>query len=75
MGVASSKLSLRPLDYLIRFPKKFLVKLCFVTFLIFLKFCSLFKISAPKNHPKNNHRSLEEGVASGKFTFTVSNTC
>ena len=41
-----------PLDYILKFPTKFLVKLCFGNFLIFLKFCLLFKISAPQKTTK-----------------------
>ena len=66
---------LRPLDYIIRFPTKLIAKLCFGNFRIFLKFCSLFKIFAPKMPPKKSSQVFEKGVSSNKFTFVVWNTC
>ena len=50
---------MRSLEYIIRFPTRLLVKLCFGHFGIFLKFYSLLRFLHPKNHPKNNHRSLK----------------
>ena len=66
---------MRSLEYIIRFPTRLLVKLCFGHFGIFLKFYSLFKIFAPQKPPKKIITGLWKGVPSGKFTFTVFNTC
>ena len=50
---------LRPLEYVIRFPTKLLLKLCFGYFRTFLRLCSLFPIFAPHKPPKNPHSSLK----------------
>ena len=52
-------ISFRPLEYIIKFPTKLLVKLHFGNFWIFLKFCLLFKIFPPQKPSKNHHRCLK----------------
>ena len=58
-GCDSLQIFLFPLDSILRFPKKLLVKLCFGNFQMFLGICSLFIIFAPQKPPQNHHRSLK----------------
>ena len=73
-GCGILQICLRPLEYLIRFPTKLLVKLYFGNVWMFLKFYLLFKIFAPQKPPKKSLLVFEKSVASDKFTFTVWNT-
>ena len=54
---------LRPLEYIIRFLIKLLVKLRFGDSEIFLRFCSLLIFFPPQKPPKNHHTSLKKLLA------------
>ena len=59
-GFEILQICLHPLEYIIIFLTKFLFKLLFGDFQIFLRLCSLFTIFVPQKPPKNHYRSLEE---------------
>ena len=56
----SLKESLRTLDYILKFPAKLLVKVCFGDFRIFLRLYSRLIIFASQKPQKNHHRSLKD---------------